>query len=86
DGRTGEPTTLVRDAHRARLDVHVWTVRNENSQLPADHRLGDPASPAYPRATGDVAGFLDRLLELGVDGAFCDDPAMGRAVVARHSR
>ncbi|MEV4085689.1 glycerophosphodiester phosphodiesterase [Nonomuraea fuscirosea] len=83
-GRTLEPTTLVADAHRARLDVHVWTVRNENSQLPADHRLGDPASPAYPRATGDVMGWLSRLVELGIDGAFCDDPAMGRAVVARH--
>ncbi|MFI6706785.1 glycerophosphodiester phosphodiesterase family protein [Nonomuraea sp. NPDC050478] len=86
DGRTLEPTALVRDAHRGRLDVHVWTVRNENSQLPADHRLGNPDSPAYPRATGDVAGFLGRLLELGVDGAFCDDPAMGRAVVSRHAR
>ena len=83
DGRLLAPTTLVRDAHRRKLDVHVWTVRNENSQLPADHRMGDPASPAYPRATGDVAGWLRRLLEEGVDGAFCDDPAMGRAVVAR---
>ncbi|MEV0595179.1 glycerophosphodiester phosphodiesterase [Nonomuraea cavernae] len=85
DGRLGQPTSLVADAHRRRLDVHVWTVRNENSQLPADHRLGDPASPVYPRATGDVAGWLGRLLDLGVDGAFCDDPAMGRAVVARRA-
>ncbi|MEU8249581.1 glycerophosphodiester phosphodiesterase [Nonomuraea sp. NPDC048916] len=85
DGRLGTPTTLVADAHRRRLDVHVWTVRNENSQLPADHRLGDPASPVYARATGDVAGWLARLLDLGVDGAFCDDPAMGRAVVARRT-
>ncbi|MCA2189146.1 glycerophosphodiester phosphodiesterase [Nonomuraea cavernae] len=85
DGRLGTPTSLVADAHRRRLDVHVWTVRNENSQLPADHRLGDPASPVYARATGDVAGWLGRLLDLGVDGAFCDDPAMGRAVVARRA-
>lgn len=83
-GNTLAPTTLVADAHRRRLDVHVWTVRNENSQLPADFRLGDPASPAYPRATGNVMGWLSKLLDLGVDGAFCDDPAMGRAVVAGH--
>jgi glycerophosphoryl diester phosphodiesterase len=84
-GATAQPTTLIADAHRKRLDVHVWTVRNENSQLPADYRVGNPASPVYPRATGDVAGWLSRLIELGIDGAFCDDPAMGRAVVATQS-
>ncbi|WP_336205302.1 glycerophosphodiester phosphodiesterase [Nonomuraea sp. LPB2021202275-12-8] len=82
DGRLLAPTTLVADAHRRGLDVHVWTVRNENSQLPVDFRLGEPASPVYDRATGDVMGWLSRLLELGVDGAFCDDPAMGRAVTS----
>jgi glycerophosphoryl diester phosphodiesterase len=61
----------------------VWTIRNENSQLPADYRLGDPASTAYPRAMGDVAGWLGRLLDLGIDGAFCDDSALGRAVLAQ---
>ncbi|MEV6034460.1 glycerophosphodiester phosphodiesterase [Nonomuraea sp. NPDC052116] len=81
-GKTLEPTTLVADAHRRRLDVHVWTVRNENSQLPADYRLGNPASPVYPRATGNVMGWLSKLIDLGIDGAFCDDPAMGRAVVS----
>ncbi|MEV0822086.1 glycerophosphodiester phosphodiesterase [Nonomuraea rubra] len=84
-GATTAPTTLVADAHRRRLAVHVWTVRNENSQLPADYRLGNPASPAYPRATGNVMGWLSRLLELGIDGAFCDDPGMGRAVVSSRS-
>ncbi|MEU7003808.1 glycerophosphodiester phosphodiesterase family protein [Nonomuraea sp. NPDC046570] len=82
DGRLGEPTTLVADAHRGRLDVHVWTVRNENAQLPFDHRLGDPASPAYAQATGDVMGWLARLVELGVDGVFADDPGLARAVLA----
>jgi glycerophosphoryl diester phosphodiesterase len=84
-GRTLPPTTLVADAHRRGLDVHVWTVRNENSQLPADHRMGDAASPAYPRATGDVMGWVSRLIEAGVDGVFCDDPGICRAVVSRKS-
>ncbi|MBX6381553.1 MAG: glycerophosphodiester phosphodiesterase [Microbispora sp.] len=82
DGRLLAPTTLVRDAHEAGLDVHVWTVRDENAHLPADFRLGDPASPAYPRATGDVAGWLAMLYELGVDGVFADNPGTARAVAA----
>ncbi|MBO3752817.1 glycerophosphodiester phosphodiesterase [Streptosporangiaceae bacterium NEAU-GS5] len=82
DGTTLAPTTLVSDAHRRGLKVHVWTIRNENSQLPADYRLGDPNSPAYPRAMGNVAGWLGRLLDLDIDGMFCDDSSLGRAVLA----
>ncbi|GAA3846240.1 glycerophosphodiester phosphodiesterase [Sphaerisporangium flaviroseum] len=79
DGRLQPPTTLVRDAHRVRLQVHTWTVRPENSQLPVDYRLGNPAAPAYPRATGDVMGWLERLFTLKVDGVFSDDPGIARA-------
>ncbi|MGV9306501.1 glycerophosphodiester phosphodiesterase [Nonomuraea sp. NPDC003727] len=86
DGKLQPPTTLIEDAHRRRLDVHVWTIRNENSQLPLEHRLGNPDSPVFARATGDVMGFLGRLVSLGIDGAFCDDPAMGRAVIAKPAR
>ncbi|WP_433243785.1 glycerophosphodiester phosphodiesterase [Streptosporangium sp. CA-135522] len=83
DGRLLPPTTLIDDAHRARLMVHTWTIRNENSQLPVDFRLGDPTNPAFPRATGDVMGWLEKLYRLGLDGVFADDPGVARAVRER---
>jgi glycerophosphoryl diester phosphodiesterase len=76
-GKLGRPTTLIRDAHRLRLDVHTWTIRGENQQLPADFRQGDPNAPGYERAIGDVPGWLAELYRLGVNGVFCDDPSAG---------
>ncbi|GAA1018056.1 glycerophosphoryl diester phosphodiesterase [Acrocarpospora pleiomorpha] len=78
-GKLGQPTSLIRDAHRKGLKVHPFTIRDENAQLPLDYRLGNPASPAFPRATGDVMGWVERLFELGVDGVFADDPGLARA-------
>ncbi|MCW2882607.1 MAG: glycerophosphoryl diester phosphodiesterase [Sphaerisporangium sp.] len=72
------PTTLVGDAHREGLAVHVWTVRPENSQLPAAFRVGDPAARGYASAHGDLAGWLRALYKLGVDGVFTDDPGVAR--------
>ncbi|WP_184888845.1 glycerophosphodiester phosphodiesterase [Sphaerisporangium siamense] len=82
-GALGAPTTLVADAHRAGLDVHVWTVRPENAYLPAPFRKGDSAARGYAAAHGDVAGWLARLYGLGVDGVFADDP--GAAVRTREA-
>ncbi|MET9065492.1 glycerophosphodiester phosphodiesterase [Streptosporangium sandarakinum] len=79
DGRLGPPTSLVDDAHAAGLLVHVSTVRAQNGRLPADYRLGDPAVRGYRGAAGDVAGWLDRLYGLKVDGVFADDPGVARA-------
>jgi glycerophosphoryl diester phosphodiesterase len=80
-GKLLEPTTLVRDAHRAGLLVHPYTFRNENNFLPADFRQGDPASPVYLRATGDAPAEYRLFLHLGVDGMFSDNP--DTAVAAR---
>ncbi|MYS06355.1 glycerophosphodiester phosphodiesterase [Streptomyces sp. SID6041] len=68
-GRLGDPTTLVRDAHRAGLILHPYTHRNENSFLPAEFRRGTD-----PTAYGDSFGALKRYLATGIDGIFSDNP------------
>ncbi len=70
------PTSLVNDAHAARLKVHAWTVRAENYFLPNNFRVGDD-----PAATGNVAAEIAALLATGIDGFFCDHP--DRGVLAR---
>jgi glycerophosphoryl diester phosphodiesterase len=74
------PTTLTRDAHAAGLAVHAWTFRAENHFLPVDYRVGDPASPSYLRAHGDLAAEIERFRSVGVDGVFTDFPGVGRQV------
>jgi glycerophosphoryl diester phosphodiesterase len=81
-GNLLDPTSLVRDAHRAGLVVHPWTFRKENEFLPADFRQGNPASPEFLRATGDAPAEFRLFFRLGVDGVFTDHPDTG--VAARH--
>jgi glycerophosphoryl diester phosphodiesterase len=68
DGRLGQPTSLVADAHAAGLLVHPWTFRPEPEFLPAG-------------LDGDQE--LDRFLALGVDGVFADDPGAAVAARSR---
>jgi glycerophosphoryl diester phosphodiesterase len=81
-GNLLDPTSLVRDAHRAGLVVHPWTFRRENSFLPLDFRQGNPASPLYLGAPGDLPAELRLFFRLGVDGVFSDNP--DTAVATRH--
>jgi glycerophosphoryl diester phosphodiesterase len=81
-GNLLDPTSLVRDAHRAGLVVHTWTFRRENSFLPLDFRQGNPASPFYLGAPGDLPAELRLFFRLGVDGVFSDNPDI--AVATRH--
>ena len=70
EGKRGMPTSLVADAHRAGLAVHVWTLRSDEAFLPK----------AY---AGDAAAEWRAFASLGVDGIFGDFPDVGVAALAR---
>ncbi|MBC2879446.1 MULTISPECIES: glycerophosphodiester phosphodiesterase [Streptomyces] len=74
--RLTKPTTLVRDAHAAGLVLHPYTMRNENSFLPADFRRGTD-----PNAYGDAIGAFKTYYATGIDGIFSDN--CDTAVLAR---
>jgi glycerophosphoryl diester phosphodiesterase len=77
-GGLGSPTSLVGDAHRAGLLVHVYTLRAENAHLPESLRRGDA-----PGDAGDMGAEALAFLEAGVDGFFTDHPELG--VAARNT-
>ena len=68
EGRLAAPTTLVADAKKAGLAVHVWTFRRENYFLPTEHRSG-----ADPRSAGDLAAEIRAFVATGIDGLFSDN-------------
>ncbi len=69
DGSWGEPTDLVARAHDHGLDVHVFSLRNENVHLPARLRVG-----THPAAHGRAMEEYAALVAAGVDGVFSDHP------------
>jgi glycerophosphoryl diester phosphodiesterase len=75
-GNVSKPTTVVADAHKAGLLVHAWTLRDENTFLPANFRQG-----ADPSAYGDAFGWFELILSQGVDGIFSDNADTARAAV-----
>ncbi|NJS13758.1 MAG: glycerophosphodiester phosphodiesterase [Sphingopyxis sp.] len=68
EGRLAQPTSLVADAKKVGLDVHVWTFRRENYFLPAEHRVG-----VDPRAAGDLPSEVQAFIAAGIDGLFSDN-------------
>ena len=79
-GRLGPPTSLVRDAHAAGLEVHAWTFRPENIFLPRALWLGD--DPATRNIDGSIAEMRAHL-DAGVDAIFADDPALARSAMGQ---
>jgi glycerophosphoryl diester phosphodiesterase len=76
NGALTQTSSLVRDAHNAKLQVHAWTLRAENYFLPTNFQRGND-----PTQHGDLTAEINALLELGIDGFFADHPAL--AVTAR---
>ena len=70
DGTLRAPTTLVADAHKAGLLVHVWTLRSEPAFL----------SPTYG---GDPVKEYRQFAALGVDGIFGDFPDVAFAALRK---
>lgn len=69
-------TSLVGDAHAAGLAVHAWTFRAENHFLPNALRCGSD-----PAAHGDMQREIALFAAAGVDGLFCDHPALARSAL-----
>ncbi|GLU47447.1 glycerophosphodiester phosphodiesterase family protein [Nocardiopsis ansamitocini] len=67
EGKLGEPTALVDDAHEAGLLVHPYTFRSENHFLPETLRSGTDAT-----TYGGFATEYDAFFVAGVDGVFTD--------------
>ena len=73
EASTQDATSLVADAHKLGLFVHVFTFRNEKKYLAADYR-GDPSLE-----------YL-KFYRLGVDGVFSDFTHTGVAARAAYLR
>ncbi|WP_183111788.1 glycerophosphodiester phosphodiesterase [Xanthomonas campestris] len=77
--RLGQPTSLVRDAHAAGLQVQPYTFRPENYFLAADNRSG--GAPTERNEAGALAE-LKRYLDTGIDAFFADDPGLARRALS----
>jgi glycerophosphoryl diester phosphodiesterase len=78
DGKLGEPTALVANAHANHLRVHPWTFRAENNFLPKNLTQG-----TSPAEFGDLESELLAYLRTGMDGFFTDQADQGCRIRAK---
>jgi glycerophosphoryl diester phosphodiesterase len=82
DRRIGQPTSLIRRAHRRGLDVHTWTFRNEPRRLASDYfRWAGDVDDAEDEGQAAAKAEYKLFFALGIDGVFSDFP--DTAVAAR---
>ncbi|QRN52270.1 glycerophosphodiester phosphodiesterase [Dyella caseinilytica] len=75
DGTLGKPTSLVHDAHAAKLELHPYTFRPENHFQAKNFWQGsDPKTFNEAGSIAEIRAYLDA----GIDAFFTDDPAIGR--------
>jgi len=80
DGTLGKPTSLVHDAHAAKLELHPYTLRPENHFQAKDFWQGeDPKTFNEAGSIAEIRAYLDA----GIDAFFTDDPAIGRKALDR---
>ena len=72
DGKLGEPTALVANAHAQGLLLHPWTFRAENYFLPSNLLRGTD-----PGAHGNLESEILPYLRAGIDGFFTDNADVG---------
>ncbi len=77
------PSALVRNAHAAKLLVHPYTFRPENSFMTAPYKVEGTDST---RADASAVKEIQLYLAAGIDGFFTDDPAVGRQAVDTYKR
>jgi glycerophosphoryl diester phosphodiesterase len=66
DAVSGNPTSLIEDAHKLGLFVHAFTFRNEGRYLASSYR-------------GDPRAEYQQFFGLGVDGVFSEFPDVAAA-------
>ncbi|MES2298224.1 MAG: glycerophosphodiester phosphodiesterase family protein [Pseudomonadota bacterium] len=79
DGKLGAPSALIGHAHQAGMKVVTWTFRPENRYLPPALRSADGANA---RHDAGMLAELRRYIDAGIDGLFCDDPALALRALA----
>ena len=79
NGSSAAPTSFVKDAHAAGLQVHPYTFRRENQFLPLELRSSAP----IPTASVNLKAEIRQFFRLGVDGVFTDNPDIGVAALRR---